>query len=459
MARPYSITVLVLVIAAASLDDVSARRLVGGGKGFHHVDDNSSSSHQILIQDEPPLLHGEDEESAPTNDLPPPVVQEPISLIASQFSTDPHAHRDRFEMIKTGELGLAGLRYMSTSFSNTNEGDDDDTDWSYNDVYGDFCVFEDNGNQGKHCGEHRYKMPLQEVMSALENDDSSNNNIVQTLPLSGMLFHQGYSGAGLIANALSTLDSTLVISDQSTTKMLHEALSACDVIRNQYNSDDCSSTKQQRLVQDVITLLSRTTDANKHYLFLKLDSGSAAYLPTLRALYPNAKWTFSYRNNVEETLSKSMQRHRNVVCTKGKRNPSMALVDKTAMNHLDLEQLSHFQVCALHLVTLWEAAVREHEESGSGMLVSYDDIIVRTGGDYSVIIDGVLPYLGLQKELDSDYDQVVEKITEVLSWQTNSKRGSKDKKKWDPSQEVNIEISDEVRDTVKVFMGDLMGES
>lgn len=101
-------------------------------------------------------------------------------------------------------------------------------------------------------------------------------------------------------------------------------------------------------MQDIITLISRTSDKTVQHLFLKLDSASAAYLPVLRDLYPDAKWTFSYRN-AEETLSKNMQPKRSGVCAKVKRNPSTALNDKTEVNHLDLEQLSHHEVCALHL--------------------------------------------------------------------------------------------------------------
>ena len=90
---------------------------------------------------------------------------------------------------------------------------------------------------------------------------------------------------------------------------IHSALSACDVIKNRYKSDDCSSIKQKKLVKDIIELIGRTTnqEQNVKHLFLKLESSSAAYLHMLREIFPDAKWTFSYRN-AEEILERSMQR-------------------------------------------------------------------------------------------------------------------------------------------------------
>lgn len=409
----------------------------------------------VAVEEElPPNPQIQEEE----REQPPTRGEEQTSLIAMQFTDNPHSGRDRMEMILSGQAGLSGIMYGATSFAN------DGTEvYDSDSVYGEFCVFDsrlakddpsyyptikDVMSESTHCGEHKYTFPLNEVMDRIEISTTSDNNDdyeqvqVKSLPVSGMLFHQGHAGAGLVSNALAAFDSALVVSEHAA---IHSALSACDVIRNRYHSDDCSSVKQTKLVRDVITLLSRTTDANAKHLFLKLESSSAAYLPTLRALYPDAKWTFSYRN-AEETLSKSMQRKRNSTCMKARRNPSMALVEKSAENNLELEGLSHHEVCALHLSTLVEAAIREHDASGSGMLVSYDDIV-----SSSFIVDEVLPYLGLQVN-DS---QVQERIADILSTRSNT-RNSRVGKDW---EQESIEISEEVKTAVRMFMGDLMGDS
>ena len=206
--------------------------------------------------------------------------------------------------------------------------------------------------------------------------------------------------------------------------------------------------KQKKLVKDIIELVGRTTQGqNVKHLFLKLESSSAAYLHMLREIFPDAKWTFSYRN-AEEILERSMQHKRNGTCMKAKRNPTTALATKSTSNNLDLESLSHHQVCALHLSTLLESAIEEHEDSGTGLIVSYDDI-----ASGSIIQDVVLPYLGLQVEDQKTKDR----ITEILAMRSNSRGSSTSQKgQWDVSQEDGIEITDETRNAVKMFMGGLM---
>ena len=262
------------------------------------------------------------------------------------------------------------------------------------------------------------------------------------------IFHQGHSGAGLISNALSgAFDSTLVVSEHTA---VHSALSACDGIKNQYKSNNCSPSKQQKLVKDVITLLGRTNDENANHLYLKFESASTAYLSTLRALYPDAKWTFSYRK-AEEVLSKSMERKKNMTCLKAKRNPTTALATKSSDNNLELEQLSSHEVCALHLSTLFEEAMKEHEASGTGLLISYDDMLDSS----SVIIDKVLPYL---LGLNVDNQETKDKVNEILAIRSSS-RGKAHDEIWDKSQEGDYEISQEVSDAVKKFMSGMDWDS
>ena len=120
------------------------------------------------------------------------------SLIAQQFTVDPYATKDRMEMLINGELGLAGLRYHPLSFVNTGDTEDDD----YSEVYGEFCVFETQlsksdpsyyntihsvMDESEHCGEHRYTIPLSEVMEAIKNSSERKDNKVKTLQLDGMV--------------------------------------------------------------------------------------------------------------------------------------------------------------------------------------------------------------------------------------------------------------------------------
>jgi len=446
MMKPQTVTLIIAIATLFSTSTTTAQQQQQQQYLRATIQDNIIPTNNkgdgiiIDIDDEEPPLSIDEEE-----------VEEGYSLIAQQFTNDPFASHDNIQMILNGQLKLASIRYHPTSFAI------DDNNEEYSEVYGDFCVYDTQINKidpsyyptvkdvmstSNHCGEHRYSILLNEVMDAINNRGDEDK--VKTLQPDGLIFHQGHSGAGLISNALSgTFDSTLVVSEHQA---LHSALSACDVIHNRYKSDNCSSSKQEKLINDIITLLGRTDDMNVEHLFLKFESASTAYLSTIRKLYPMAKWTFSFRK-AEETLSKSMERKRNVTCLKAKRNPTMALVNKSSANNLDLEQLSSHEVCALHLSTLFEEAMKEHSASGTGMLISYDDILQSN----TIIIDKVLPYLGLQV----DTQETKERVSDILKTRSNSRNSKKRGQAWDISEEGEVKISQEVHDAVKKFMSGL----
>jgi hypothetical protein len=340
----------------------------------------------------------------------------------------------------------------------------DDNDASYTGVYGIFCVYDDKLNKKEpavyptadhmmhtsdHCQEHRYTLPLTKVITAVASHDN-HLPTQKKLPLSGMLFHQGYSGAGLVANVLSTFDNTVVVSEHTA---IRDALSACDYIHNRFSTNTCSSTKHKKLVMDVISLLSRSNvDDNIDHLYLKLDSAASVYIPMLRELYPYAKWTFSYRT-AEHVLAKSTEPKRNT-CKNTRRQPSKAVSANALEHNIDLEELTTHEVCALHLSTLLDVAYQEHERSGTGMLLSYDDDLLQ-GED--VLLDLVLPYLGLQEEIDSNPIMVKSRVDKVLSLKSNVRgvHSQDESQEWEYGNGGVVEdvpVSEEVRAASQLYM-------
>jgi hypothetical protein len=389
----------------------------------------------------------------------PSTIQEG-SLISMQFTADPYVNRDKIEMIKLGEAKLASLRLLPNSLSEDGSG----PPGRYTGVYGTFCVFDDQMNKkdpavyptvdhmmetSDHCIENRYTLPLNEVVEAVTSHDKNadRNERLKRLPISGLLFHQGFSGAGLIANALTTFDNTVVLSEHSA---IRDALNACDYIHNRFNSNDCSSSKHQKLVQDVISLLSRTSDSNIEHMYLKLDSASSTYIPLLRSIYPYAKWTFDYRN-ADHVLAKSTEPKR-TACMLYKRQPSSVMAFHASDHNLNLEELSTHEVCALHLSTLLDVASKEHESTGTGMLISYEDDLLKE----DAFIETILPYLGLQKEIDANPILARARVEQVLSTKA-SVRGihSQDiDNQW--GGEEHVHVSEEVRAASQLFMKSTM---
>jgi len=385
------------------------------------------------------------------------------SLIASQFTADPYAERDHMEMIRTGELGLAGVRYTPKSFKSTEENND-----SYGgDVYGLFCDYDATRNRddpssfstvdhilgaSDHCSEHTYSFPLRDVMADIGRYDSATSTRLQMkmLPLGGMIFHEGHSGAGLISNSLAAFPSARVVSEHGA---LGDALGACDVLKNRYGEEECEEGRRLELVRDVIALLGRVPTAGEGQqaknLYLRLSNDAAAYLPDLRSLYPSSKWIFVYRD-AEHALAKATRRRRSP-CSKMRRNPSSALTAKKEQYRIDLEALSHLEVCALHLSTLVDAAVREHDESGTGMLVSYDKNLVANGK--ANVLDVILPYLGLKEEIYANENGIKERVKEILTLKSNNNGRGGSLELW--GGEV-IEVSEEVGAATRLFMKESM---
>ncbi|KAL9185413.1 hypothetical protein ACHAXT_003190 [Thalassiosira profunda] len=386
---------------------------------------------------------------APADEPPLDLPGQSESLIAMQFTDDPYADRNPLDMLKEGLLGLSGVRYMPYSFSASRGYGE-----RYGEVLGEFCVFDATLNKedpakyptahalmgrSEHCGEHRYTISMEEALAAIDAPVKE----MAELPVTGMVFHEGHAGAGLISNALATFDAALVVAEHPA---LRDALSACDVNRNRYKQTDCSEESQQALVKDVARFLSRTsTNSGMDKLYLKLSSESTAYLSTLRSLFPDAKWAFVYRQP-HHALAKATAGRRKGACIKNRRNPSSALVAKSHDLHVDLEGLGHHEVCALHLSTLLDAAAAEHEASGTGMLVSYDNVLL---GSPDEIVRTILPYLGLQKEIDADPAGVAERVSTVLATKAHADKVRPSDAAWRGEE---VEVSAEVAGASEAYL-------
>mmetsp|Transcript_31445 Transcript_31445/g.76036 ORF Transcript_31445/g.76036 Transcript_31445/m.76036 type:complete len:471 (+) Transcript_31445:100-1512(+) len=453
-----------LIVAFGNLGIVRARLHGHGDDGVADDGPPSASSLAAVATNDDPLLENDGGDAG-------------ISLIAMQFTEDPHAGRDPVEMIIGGDLRLAAIRYSPNSFAANKNAAGDDDDGNYSDVHGEFCDYDPSLNKrdpaglptthaiasaSEHCGEHARTLPLREVMEAVRDHDSSSEGggdgngkrTMRSLPVSGMLFHEGHSGAGLVSNAISSaFDSALVVSEHPA---LRDALGACDAVRNRYGIDECSSAMRMRLVEDVVALLSRTpSDSPLRGLYLKLPSSSAAYLPDLRAMYPDAPWTYSYRRDAGHALAKATKDKRLKACGRARRNPTSALSTKSAESGVDLESLSHLEICAIHLSSLLDVAAGERARSGTGMLVSYDDDVnVPGGADF--LVDVVLPYLGLGEEIVRDPVLARNRVRDVLSLRSDAsgRHGmTRDGRRWVGE---DIDVSEEVGAASRAFMKDSM---
>lgn len=144
-----------------------------------------------------------------------------------------------------------------------------------------------------------------------------------------------------------------------------------------------------------------------------------------------------------------------------------------------LETLSHEEVCALHLSSLVDVASEEHDRSSSGLLISYDDDLLSKNVN-DVMVDVILPYLGLQDDIDTLLSSssstttednniiIVDRIADILAVRSNtahigssSSRGGgskvRDDKMWyGVGEEWDLIVSTEVSEASKVYMTESM---
>ncbi len=388
--------------------------------------------------------------AAESSDEPPIEIPSDVEL---QFSEDPYAGQDKLEMIKSGLAHLAAIRFESTSFSSESGG--------YAEVYGDFCVYDAQLNQvedpslyptveemmleSEHCGEHTYTLPLDEVVAAISSHDFNSGQM--NPPVEGLIFHVGHAGAGILSNVLATFESALVVPEHPA---ILDALFACDYIHNRFESENCSASAQKQLVEDVVNLATRSSDASITHAYIKFHADSTVYLPMVRDIIPDTPWTFHYRDS-ETTLAKSTQPKKNS-CVLKRRQPSHVLAQKAKDYNIDLDGMSEEDLCALQLSTLLDVATQEYEISDTGLLIQYEQLL-----EPGFITGTALPHLGLQAEIDADPIAVSANVDTTLSTKSNAKGapGGKKVRKWNAKDDA-VHISDQVRAASKHFMGNAM---
>ncbi|KAL7571648.1 hypothetical protein ACA910_011181 [Epithemia clementina (nom. ined.)] len=151
------------------------------------------------------------------------------------------------------------------------------------------------------------------------------------------------------------------------------------------------SALSKQVIQDVVFIMSRTSNPHKRRVFFKVQSIGTLQLALFRAAFPHTPWMFVYRDPVEVLMSHLDQGGgRNANCVRSQRSGTIPsaitrIVQQLGEDpeHLSPRQLSIPEYCAAHLATLTEAAVQELEDSMQssssslsllGLPVNYKDL-------------------------------------------------------------------------------------
>ena len=182
------------------------------------------------------------------------------SYVASQFSPDQHARRDKLDLILKRKLQLSECIVLDNPFEVESRKpivcyfcDLSQDIWeqqrtdpsalpSYRDMQG----------RSDHCSDHIYPLNLEDVVEAAKAYDAKNGK--STSSVKGVLFHQPKSGSTVFMNAIITAEgeNARVYSDHPA---LYSIAAACD---QEGYSDHCDFDLQAKAIADVLYLLTRT---------------------------------------------------------------------------------------------------------------------------------------------------------------------------------------------------------
>ncbi|KAL7538136.1 hypothetical protein ACHAWF_006002 [Thalassiosira exigua] len=199
-----------------------------------------------------------------------------------------------------------------------------------------------------------------------EFDDDNAGNLPTALDLRGAVFHESRCGSTLAANALVALEPTKhrVYVESAPPAV---ALRACGE-----DFSKCSANGAANLLRDVIYMMGRSDDPDEESVFFKFQSITTRTMEVFTTAFPTTPWIFLYREPVDVLMSQlNVPKTKMANCVRSK-NRSPAIRDFVDRGGWRIEDLDDEEVCAVHLATLCESALRNLDESdGLGMAVNY----------------------------------------------------------------------------------------
>jgi len=327
------------------------------------------------------------------------------SLIAMQFSKNPHLGKDKMELVLSGKFMLFDVMMV--------ENDDN--------IVGSFCDFEFNQTkknpslspryadfyaESTHCQEHPVSLPLHEVAEACRKHDNdrlssrkSGGRRMSAIDPDAFILHQPKSGSTLLSNMLT-------VARPGEIRVISEPAALSDILKCR----NCDHQLKIQALQDTMYLLGRSTkdqssSSEGQQLFVKMSSRHTNGLPVLRDAFPSTKWLYIYRdaNTVLQKLMNSKYDRR--LCSTHRFHPETQLMDYLALKGESIESVESVEeACAAHLASQMATVMNElTKDDGSattnGRLVAYNELLSRES------IGQLFDYLEVSP---SDWDRVEE---------------------------------------------------
>jgi len=176
------------------------------------------------------------------------------------------------------------------------------------------------------------------------------------LPLQGLIFHLSRCGSTLVAQALSALNDSVVLSEPEPVDTLLQWLA---------QSPHYDPAAGHALLRDLLAALGQPRRPEDRRLFIKTDAWHIRHIDRLLAAFPETPWIFLYRDPVEVLVSQF-------------RIPGLFLIPGTLTAHgfhppaeLPLLPLQHGAWIMGQILQDAEEAMRKYS---GGLLINYQDL-------------------------------------------------------------------------------------
>jgi gluconate kinase len=174
------------------------------------------------------------------------------------------------------------------------------------------------------------------------------------LPPDGFIFHMSRSGSTLVAQLLSTLPDTVVIS---------EAGPIDAVLRAHLAYPEVSDEVRVEWLRWIVSALGQRRSGDERHFFVKFDSWSILAFDVVRRAFPDVPWIFLFRDPVDVLVSQLARRSAHLV--PGVLEPALVGLDEDSARALHPAAF-----CAHVLARVCDAAL-EAVAAGRGLLVNY----------------------------------------------------------------------------------------
>jgi hypothetical protein len=317
-------------------------------------------------------------------------------------------------------------------------------------------MFKDLREKSKMCEDTEVQVDLYEFAREARAFDASFANatemtgkrdVVFPVPPSGIVFHETRCGSTLTANLLASFrpKNSRVYSESPPPVT---ALRACE-------KKPCDPDKHKQLIQDVFYLMGRTIRVDRpQYVFYKIQSIGTMAMHKFTMAFPNVPWVFLYRDSVEVMMShlkskKKIDKGHVPVCGRNynlsmERQPRQT--QKILQKHGKRPQdMALTEYCAVHLAALSLAAVEEHDRTGKGKFINYNELP-------DVAWRKLLPdYFGITPIDDTMVDNM-----KIVAGVYSKGRGKTANQEWkDDSEKKQFAAPEEVVSAAKVYLGDM----